>query len=284
MTMGDPERPGKLTYGSYLFVPDLLELQRSQSQHHDEMLFIISHQVYELWFKQSLHELEVVCRHLDADAPLKAARVFDRLHRIVHLLIEQIPLLETMSTLDFAEFRDHLRPASGFQSVQFRLIEFMCGAKNPRLMSLAGDDARARADLGRFLARPTIYDHLLHHLHRAGFAMPRSVLERDTSQPHQVDEAVVAALVRLYRDADAHYPQFRLCEQFIEFDERVAIWRFHHVKMVERMIGSKTGTGGSAGAKYHAGTLSIRFFPDLWVVRDHVGGAYGGGEHPAPAG
>ncbi|MBC7835357.1 MAG: tryptophan 2,3-dioxygenase [Phycisphaerales bacterium] len=281
MTTAPIPGPGKLTYGSYLKVAELLELQQRKSDpvHHDEMLFIIAHQVYELWFKQALHEIEAVIGHLERDEALKAGRVFDRLHRISHLLIEQIPVLETMSTIDFAAFRDHLRPASGFQSVQFRLLEFLCGAKNPRMMGLAGDDEAVRRRLEEFAARPTVYDHLLRHLDRKGFTMPREVLERDTSKLHEPDERVAKAMVRVYMESDEHYPQFRLCEQFLEFDERFSIWRFHHVKMVERMIGGKTGTGGSSGAKYLAGTLSIRFFPEIWMVRDYIGTGYGG-EHP----
>jgi tryptophan 2,3-dioxygenase len=268
----------RLTYGSYLHVPDLLGLQRELSAppHHDELLFIISHQVYELWFKQMLHEVQAVCRRLDQDLPLRAAQLFDRLHAIQHLLIEQIPLLETMFAVDFAQFRDHLRPASGFQSVQFRRLEFLCGAKNPRLVQLVGEDESARAEMTAVLQAPTLYDHFLRHLARAGFAIPSEVLGRDTSQLYEPHEGVVDALVELYEQSDAHYPQFRLAEHLLELDERFSIWRFHHVKMVERMIGGKTGTGGSSGAKYLAATLAKRFFPEIWLVRDRLTSGYGG--------
>jgi tryptophan 2,3-dioxygenase len=277
MTTREANAP-RLTYGSYLFVPELLGLQRELSQppHHDELLFIISHQVYELWFKQMIHELRAVCRRLDEDLPLRAAQLFDRLHAIQHLLIEQIPLLETMFAVDFAQFRDHLRPASGFQSVQFRKLEFLCGAKNPRMLELAGDDPQARQELASLLAGPTVYDHFLAHLARAGFAIPPAVLGRDTAAVYEPAEGVVDALVELYEQSDLHYPQFRLAEHLLEFDERFAIWRFHHVKMVERMIGGKSGTGGSPGAKYLAGTLSRRFFPEIWMVRDRLTSGYGG--------
>ena len=268
----------RLTYGSYLYVPDLLALQRELSDppHHDELLFIVSHQVYELWFKQMLHEVRAVCGFLDQDLPLRAAQLFDRLHAIQHLLIEQIPLLETMFAVDFAKFRDHLRPASGFQSVQFRRLEFLCGAKNARLVQLVGEDEGSRAEMTAALEEPTLYDHFLRHLARAGFAIPAEVLGRDTAEPYQPHEAVVDALVELYRATDAHYPQFRLAEHLLELDERFAIWRFHHVKMVERMIGGKTGTGGSSGARYLASTLDKRFFPEIWMVRDRLTSGYGG--------
>jgi tryptophan 2,3-dioxygenase len=270
--------PNRLTYGSYLHVPELLSLQRELSRpaHHDELLFIVSHQVYELWFKQLLHEIGAVCDWLDRDEPLRAGQLFDRLHAILHLLIEQIPLLETMFAVDFAQFRDHLRPASGFQSVQFRKLEFLCGAKNPRLIAQVGEDEEARRELAEALLEPTLYDHFLRHLARSGLPIPAAVLARDVSQPHQVDEGVVDALVGLYRDPGRHYPHFRLAEHLLQLDERFGIWRFHHVKMVERMIGSRAGTGGSSGAKYLASTLGIRFFPEIWLVRDRLTAGYGG--------
>ena len=269
----------RLTYGSYLHVPELLSLQRELSQppHHDELLFIVSHQVYELWFKQMLHEVGAVCAWLDRDEPLRAAQLFDRTHAILHLLVEQIPLLETMFAVDFAQFRDHLMPASGFQSVQFRKLEFLCGAKNPRMIDRVGEDDGSRLELAEALRQPTLYDHFLRHLARSGFAIPVAVLERDVTLPHQADEGVLDALVSLYQGASRHYPQFRLAEHLLQLDERFAIWRFHHVKMVERMIGSRAGTGGSSGAKYLSATLGMRFFPEIWQVRDRLTAGYGGG-------
>jgi tryptophan 2,3-dioxygenase len=272
------EVPARLTYASYLHVPELLALQRELSRpaHHDELLFIVSQQVYELWFKQMLHEAAAVCEWLDRDEPLRAAQLFDRIYAILHLLIEQIPLLETMFAVDFAQFRDHLRPASGFQSVQFRKLEFLLGAKNPRLIPQVGEEAAAQRELEEALLQPTLYDHFLRHLARQGFAIPAAVLERDVSAVHQADDGVTAALVELYEHTDLHYPQFRLAEHLLQVDERFAIWRFHHVKMVERMIGSRSGTGGSSGAKYLASTLTMRFFPEIWLVRDRLASGYGG--------
>lgn len=272
-----PPAPGKITYGTYLRVPELLELQHrlSKPPHHDELLFIISHQVYELWFKQMLHELDEIGARLDADQPLRASPLLTRVHRIQHLLIEQIPLLETMFAVDFAAFRDNLRPASGFQSIQFRKVEFICGAKNPKMIALAGDDPKVRAELEDYLRRPSVYDHFLRHLARVGFNIPREVLERDTSQPHEANAAVTDAIAELYRRHLEFYPQYLVAEALLNLEERFGIWRFHHVKMVERMIGGQTGTGGSSGARYLAGTLSIRLFPELWNVRDRLGAGYG---------
>ncbi len=273
-----PPGPGKITYGSYLRVPELLELQHrlSRPPHHDELLFIISHQVYELWFKQMLHELDEIGARLDADQPLRASPLLTRVHRIQHLLIEQIPVLETMFAVDFAAFRDNLRPASGFQSIQFRKVEFICGAKNPKMIALAGDDPKVRAELEDYLRRPSVYDHFLRHLARVGFDIPREVLERDTSRPHEASPAVIDAIAELYRRHLDFYPQYLVAEALLDLEERFGIWRFHHVKMVERMIGGQGGTGGSSGARYLAGTLSIRLFPELWDVRDRLGGGYGG--------
>lgn len=281
------QRAEKLTYGRYLCVPELLSLQRAVSvpAHHDELLFIVSHQVYELWFKQMIHELEAICAYLDRDQPLRAAQLFERVFKVQHLLVEQIPLLETMFSSEFARFRDNLRPASGFQSVQFRQLEFLIGAKNPRMLELVGDDDAARAAMAAYLARPTPYDHFIRHLAREDkrvFDIPAAALARDTSKPHELDPALVRALCGLYRrqqeghaaaqqTGERYYAQFRVAEHLLEFEERLAIWRFHHVKMVERMIGMGTGTGGSTGAKYLAATLNIRLYPDLWAVRDQLG-------------
>lgn len=271
----------KLTYGSYLKIPQLLSLQKPLAgpAAHDETLFIISHQVYELWFRQMLHEVMEICRRLtppsddqlDTQA-LRAAHLFDRIHKIQALLIEQLPVLETMFSVDFATFRDQLAPASGFQSVQFRQLEFLCGAKNPKMLKLVGEDDAARQEMAKFLDAPTVYDHFMRHLSRAGFEIPEAVLNRDTSQPHEANEQVLDAMEKLYRDSDRYYPQFRVAEHFLEFEERFQIWRFGHVKMVERMIGGGMGTGGSAGAKYLAGTLQIRLFPEVWMVRDRLAG------------
>lgn len=296
----DPPSPGPvyhsqtLTYGSYLKIPELLSLQRPRTAHHDELLFIQAHQVYELWFKQTLHELAGpggVCEHLDRDEPLRAAQLLERIHRVVNLLIEQLPLIETMFSTEFAKFRDALRPASGFQSVQFRKLEFLCGNKNEKMLALAGPDDKARAELAEYLKRPTPYDHFVRHLSREDdgvFNIPAAALTRDTSTPHQEDAALITALQTLYtlndrpRDGggrgagERYYAQVKVAEQLLELDERFQVWRFGHVKMVERMIGRRTGTGGSSGAAYLASTIRP-FWPDLWAVRDRFGAGAGEG-------
>lgn len=275
-----------LTYGSYLKVPELLALQQPRTTHHDEPLFIIAHQVYELWFKQLLHEMRAINASLDADQPLHAAKLFDRVHKVQNLLIEQIPLLETMFAADFAKFRDALRPASGFQSVQFRKLEFLCGNKSEKFLALVGEDEAAKRDMATYLDKPTPYDHFLRHLAREDngvFKVPQRVLDRDTSKPHEPEPECVEAIATLYRIHDdpgavklgeRYFAQYRVAEHLLEFDEKIAIWRFHHVKMVERMIGSQSGTGGSSGAKYLWSTLQRPLYPDLWNVRSTLGGGY----------
>lgn len=255
----------KLSYGSYLKVDELLDLQRplSQPPHHDELLFIVIHQVYELWFKQLLHELDAAVVAIDADNLLRVAKYFRRIHTIQRLLEQQVDILETMTPQEFNSFRDNLNPASGFQSLQFREIEFTCGIRRPDVLKHLQIDAAGRARLDRRLNEPSLYDHLKALLARRGFAVGSS-------------EELIASFAQIYSHESAHYDLHLLLEELIEFDERVLLWRGRHIRMVERMIGHKHGTGGSAGVDYLAGTLGQKMFPELWDVRTHLGtGEYG---------
>ena len=250
----------RLSYGSYLHVPELLALQQplSSPAHHDEMLFIIIHQVYELWFKQIMHELEAAMKHLRNADLLKVAKHFRRIHTIQRLLEQQVDILETMTPQEFNEFRDNLNPASGFQSMQFREIEFLGGLKKTEaLKHLEMDDAQ-RAKLERRLAEPTLHDSLFELLTARGFA-------------GGTHDEKIATLKTIYERAAEYYDLYLLLEDLIEFDERFLLWRGRHVRMVERMIGSKMGTGGSPGVAYLATTLEKKFFPELWEVRTHLG-------------
>jgi tryptophan 2,3-dioxygenase len=253
--------PEKLSYGSYLGLDELLSLQRplSRPAEHDELLFIIIHQVYELWFKELLHELDATTAALDSDDLLRVAKLFRRIHTIQRLLEEQVDILETMTPQEFNAFRDRLNPASGFQSVQFREVEFLCGLRNANVMRhITMDDAR-RAGLERRLREPSLYDHVKNLLVRRGF---------EASSP----EEIVESYRRIYTNAERHYDLYLLLEDLIEFDERLLLWRGRHVRMVERMIGQKRGTGGSPGVSYLEATLRYRLFPELWEVRTHLGG------------
>ena len=252
--------PVALSYGSYLKLDELLRLQRplSEPPHHDEMLFIVIHQVYELWFKQLLHELDAAAAALDRDDLLRTAKQFRRIHAIQRLLEQQVDILETMTPQEFNQFRDHLNPASGFQSVQFRELEFACGLRRTDVLQWIELDSEQRARLERRRAEPSLYDRVKGLLRRRGFAVDSS-------------EALVETYRQIYSDEAAHYDLYLLLEDLIEFDERFLLWRGRHVRMVERMIGQKHGTGGSPGAKYLESTLVHRFFPELWTVRTYLG-------------
>lgn len=250
----------KVSYGSYLKVDELLGLQQSLSQpaHHDELLFIVIHQVYELWFKQMLHELDAAIGAIDGDNLLRVAKYFRRIHTIQRLLEQQVDVLETMTPQEFNSFRDNLNPASGFQSIQFREIEFMCGIRRPDVLKHLELTDITRERLERRLREPSFYDHVKQLLARRGFAVGTS-------------DELIASYATIYTNESQHYDLHLLLEDLIEFDERVLLWRGRHIRMVERMIGHKRGTGGSAGVDYLAGTLGQKMFPELWDVRTHLG-------------
>jgi len=249
-----------LSYGSYLKLDGLLRLQQplSNPSHHDEMLFIIIHQVYELWFKQLLHEIDATAEGIDSGDLLRVAKNFRRIHSIQRLIEEQVDILETMTPQEFNQFRDNLNPASGFQSVQFRELEFACGIARTDVLQWIELTEEQRARLERRRASPSLYDRVKELLRRRGFATGSS-------------DELIASYRRIYTNADANYDLYLLLEDLIEFDERFLLWRGRHIRMVERMIGARPGTGGSAGAKYLEGTLSQRFFPELWAVRTYLG-------------
>ena len=264
---GDPRRPAfgeedrRLSYGSYLKVPELLSQQQllSDPPAHDELLFIVVHQVFELWFKELIFELISIRDAMKHGDVHRARHLLKRVNSIERVLIEQVEVLETMSPQDFLEFRTHLAPASGFQSAQFREIEFVSGLKDPHYLDrLALDDA-TRARLQERLAEPTLWDAFCSLLESRGLPMPADDLRarRDS-------------LLRMARERDRFAEEFYLSEALLDHDELFALWRNRHVLMVERQIGSKTGTGGSTGASYLRGTLEKRFYPELWELRSYL--------------
>ena len=248
MGTGFGEEGRKLSYGTYLKVRELLALQDGLSDEHDELLFIVAHQVYELWFKVVLFELEAARDRIDSDDIFFARHYLERVHVIEKLLVEQIEVLETMSPQDFLAFRSQLAPASGFQSVQFREIEFLSGLKEPKYLARLEKTADETARLRRRLDEPSL-DDAFHRL-----------LERRGSP----------TLLEVFRDRERHSDLYDLCEALIDHDEAFALWRARHVLMVERQIGGKTGTGGSSGAEYLRTTLGKRFYPELWDVRSQL--------------
>jgi tryptophan 2,3-dioxygenase len=264
------ERP--LTYGTYLKVPEILALQQclSSPAHHDEPLFIIIHQVYELWFKLVLHEVDSAVGHLDSGRVAEATRLLRRVVEVQRVLVQQVKVLETMRPQDFLGFRYHLNPASGFQSVQFRELEYALGLKDPAPLRALVCEPAERAGLERRLQARSVQDAFDALLVRSGF--PRDPApasdEHGRSQP---EEWRLKALVRIYEAPEEHAELLALCEVLLDIDEHLSLWRAHHVHMVERMIGAKRGTGGSDGVGYLRSTLPKRAFPDLWRVRTFIG-------------
>ncbi len=272
--------PSMLTYGKYLKVHELLALQeeRSNPKEHDETLFIIIHQVYELWFKQMLHELDHCESMLKVHKSMGVIRSLKRIETIQKVLIHQVDILETMTPDEFNRFRSHLNPASGFQSFQFREFEFRLGLKNTGYFRFFAHDAVATERLQQAFAAPTLYDVFLRSLAEQGLPIPVEVLERDVTQIHEADPRLTRIFQDIYEAPEKNYQLFVLLEGFIDLDELLVLWRYRHVQMVRRMIGELSGTGGSSGAKYLQSTLSKTIFPEIWDVRNHLGRTkpYGG--------
>jgi len=264
--MDDGSTDRAVTYGSYLRVDDLLALQqpRSAGPEHDELLFIVIHQVYELWFKELLHELDRVRQLLTADDTHRAQHTMKRILSIVKVLVAQLDILETMTPLEFMSFRARLEAASGFQSDQFRQIEFVLGAKHEKAVRRFPEGTRARIALERRFAEPTVWDAFLHYLAREGYAIPPAALTRDVTKRADPSPDIQEQLIALYRGDPKNA---ELCERLVDLDEGVQEWRYRHVKMVERTIGAKVGTGGSTGAEYLRNTVGQNLFPDLWEIR-----------------
>jgi tryptophan 2,3-dioxygenase len=257
-----------VTYGRYLKIDELLSLQQPRDGvEHDEMLFIVIHQVYELWFKVVLHELDY-CRSLLAERDLpRTLHTLKRILTILKVLVAQLDILETMTPTEFLTFRERLESGSGFQSDQFRQLEFALGLKTRRSVERFAVGTRARRQLERRWSEPTLWDAVLAYLAVEGYPVPDAQLERDVTVPIEPSEAVQEILVDLYR-GDGRNAQ--LCERLVDMDEGIQEWRYRHVKMVERTIGTKRGTGGSAGSAYLRSTLNQALFPDLWAIRSRL--------------
>lgn len=261
-----------LSYNSYLRVPDLIGLQgcRSDPAHHDELLFITIHQTYELWFKQVLHEIDAACRLLEQDRAAAATRALLRAVEIEKILVAQIHVLETMTPAGFLAFRDHLNPASGFQSMQFREIEYASGAKDESIMDAFRDDEFASERLRARFDQPSLADQFFRLLSRRGLDAPEHDRTLAADERRARYDRRVRAAARLLTHDERMGEEFALAESLIAHDEQVLLWRAHHVMMVERMLGAKPGTGGSEGVGYLRTTLSKKFFPELWEARTHL--------------
>jgi tryptophan 2,3-dioxygenase len=255
-----------VTYSSYLRLGELLDLQTPASggEDHDEMLFIVIHQVYELWFKQVLYETDLLRRALEGnDRPLVLATL-KRILTIFKTLVSQVDILETMTPVSFSSFRYRLDTASGFQSFQFRELELVLGHRVPGLAERMAEGSEERRRVEERLRQPSLYDGFLRFLALNDYAIPKEVLERDVSGPPVEDERVRQILVCIYKTDPGNRD---VCERLVDLDEGLQEWRYRHVKMVQRTIGMKTGTGGSAGVEYLKNTLFKPLFPDLWTIR-----------------
>ena len=263
----------RLTYAGYLHLDRLLSAQQplSRPQHHDEMLFIVQHHVSELWMKLIVHELTAAIAHLAADDVDPCLKILARVKQVQRQLFEQWGVLETLTPSEYMEFRHVLGPASGFQSLQYRTIEFLLGNKNADAVKVFGYDPPSQATLQRVLEAPSLYDEFLRFLARHGHAIPPQCVQRDFSIPHVSTPALVPVFQRIYEQTEAYWTEYHLCEQLVDVEESFQLWRFRHMKTVERIIGHKRGTGGSSGVGFLKKALELTFFPELFEVRTVLG-------------
>lgn len=261
-----------LSYGEYLQLARVLSAQhpRAVPPRHDELLFIIQHQATELWLKLMLHELGSAVRLIRADDPQPALKRLARVKHIQHTLIEQWSVLATLTPSEYAEFRSFLATGSGFQSWQYRAVEFVLGNKNAETLRVHEHTPDVHAELTRLLHEPSLYDEFLAWLARAGYDVPQSHLDRDWSRPYVESEQVVDVVAGIYADPDAHWGAYEMCEELVDVEDNFQVWRFRHLKTVERIIGSKRGTGGSSGVPFLRRALDLTFFPELYAVRARI--------------
>jgi tryptophan 2,3-dioxygenase len=267
----------KLSYGSYLCLEQLLSAQKPLSgtqttpARHDEMLFIIQHQTSELWMKLMIHELKAAIAFVQADDLRPCFKILSRVKLIQKQLFEQWAVLETLTPSEYTVFRPTLGSSSGFQSAQYRAIEFLLGNKNAAAIDVLRHDPAQHADLSALLAAPSLYDEFLRYLSRKGMAVPAECVERDWSQPHQRNAQVVDVLRTIYEDPERYWEAYEMAEKLLDVEESFQLWRFRHLKTVERIIGFKPGTGGSSGVNFLKRALEQTFFPELIDVRTVIG-------------
>ena len=260
---------GKLSYSSYLSLEGLLAQQRplSDPPHHDEMLFIIQHQVAELWIKLIIHELTAAIDHVRHDRLPPTLKILSRVKLIQMQLFDQWAVLETLTPSEYMEFRGVLGNASGFQSFQYRKLEFLLGNKNADTIQVFAHDHTVYEDLLRALHSPSLYDEFLRYLARRGYNIPAACLDRDWSAPHTRNEALVEIFREIYRNAKQHWEAYEMCVKLVDVEEYFQLWRFRHLKTVERIIGFRRGTGGSSGVGFLRQALELTFFPELLASR-----------------
>jgi tryptophan 2,3-dioxygenase len=268
-----PDATVHLSYGRYLHLDEILSAQHPVSvpEHHDELLFILQHQTSELWLKLVLHELGAVRRRLAADELRPALKGLARVKHIQRCLTEQWSVLATLTPTEYAEFRSFLGTSSGFQSYQYRAIEFTLGNKDRRMLRVFDDDPPALRLLTEALAAPTVYDEFLRLLARRGHPVPPEIVDRDVTQPWELHPELVGVIADIYRNAERYWTAYEACEELVDLEENFQLWRFRHLKTVERTIGGKRGTGGSSGVAFLRAALDVTFFPELYAVRTEIG-------------
>ncbi|MDG2517026.1 tryptophan 2,3-dioxygenase [Lysobacter soli] len=274
---------GRMSYSGYLQLDTLLSAQQrlSNPPQHDELLFIVQHQVAELWMKLMIHELKAAIANLRQDRLGECQKIFARCKNILRQLTEMWSVLETMTPSDYMKFREILGPSSGFQSLQYRTIEFLLGNKNASMLKVFAHDANAEGALREVLESPSLYDEALRYLARHGHDVPARHVERDWSQSHVADPALLPVFERIYENVDAHWAAYHLCEDLVDLESQFQLWRFRHMRTVMRIIGFKRGTGGSSGVGFLRQALDLTFFPELFDVRTMIGG--GPAYHSPPA-
>jgi tryptophan 2,3-dioxygenase len=264
------DRQAALTYSSYLALDEVLGAQRPRTDEHDELLFIVIHQATELWMKLCLHELQGALRQIRGDDLEPAFKMLSRVARIQAQMIQSWEILATMTPAEYSRFRGALGASSGFQSHQYRLFEFLLGAKDARMTRVHQGDPDAYARLSQALASPSLYDESLKLLARRGFDIPCDRLERDWTEPYRASPEVEAAWLQVYHDVELWWDLYELAEKLVDLEYRFQQWRFAHMKTVERIIGYKRGTGGSAGVSYLTKVLEKSFFPELLSLRTSI--------------
>ena len=263
-----------MSYGSYLDLDRLLSAQhpRSVPPQHDELLFIVQHQVAELWLKLMLHELRSARVLLTTDDLAPALKRLARVKHIQNQLTEQWSVLATLTPSEYAQIRPFLATSSGFQSYQYRAVEFMLGNKNRDMVAVFDHDPTAKDLLTEALGEPSLYDEFLRYLHRRGYAIPQAVLQRDVTTPYRMDDDLVDVFAGVYSDPSQHWGVYETCEELVDIEDNFQTWRFRHLQVVTRTIGHKTGTGGSSGVDFLRRALDLTFFPELYAVRTRIGG------------
>ena len=261
---------GRETYASYLRLDMLLDAQQPRSDHHDEMLFIIQHQTSELWMKLLIHELREVIAWINRDNLEPSFKIFARVGAIQRMLFDQWGVLETLTPTEYVQFRGALGTASGFQSVQYRAIEFLLGNKDEQALRPHAHTPDAHAYLDGILRAPSVYDEFLRYLARRGAPIPEQCTQRDWSQPYTAVPELIEVFRTIYEDPENHWDEYEMCEKLVDVEERFRLWRYRHMLTVQRIIGFKQGTGGSSGVGFLKKMLDVALFPELWDVRTEL--------------